>query len=976
MAENDRELDRLLAGYVDRLNAGERLDPAAIIARHPELGEDLLDALEVFLDLESGTESEPLGVLGDYRLVRRLGRGGMGVVYEAHQPTLDRRVAIKVLPAGLLADSRAVSRFLREAKAAGRLQHPNVVSVFGMEVQSNTPYIVLEYVDGENLAQVLARLRGDAKMTTKGPFDTPEVNIIYCGKVAEAFAAVAEGLAHAHAKGVVHRDIKPSNLILDREGRVRILDFGLARLDSGETLTASGDFLGTPLYMSPEQAVSPRRPVDHRTDVYSLGATLYEMLAWHPPFAGESYQETLSQVLARDAPPLRRSSPRIPADLETIVLKCLEKNPTDRYQSADALAADLRRFVRGDPIEARGPGAVARVVRRVARHKRRFALALVLAGLSVALVSSLVVAGRQARRERELEYRRRVLDAVLEMELGSLSERAEAGEALLFDPSRGSFRRGELGELSMREGANPVERAAAGLEAAVRLLPERADARYHRARALHRLDRDEEALAELEALFRASRGFVPAAVLATTIERASLGAHAPLIAPGETSGETWAQHWLESNRAVEKRDFTAAVVAYGKLIELAGNVNSEPYVGFALEARLGRAAARIAEADFFGALMDVAVAQHFAHGSVELSLLEGQLRLRLGDAVRATALFDRLHREAEHPDEVALAVHGSYIFTRQMELALVWVEKMSPGYAREANRSYVLYELGRFDEAVDAAEDALALNPRGRFARESLAFVLLHGVERPGDARSVLERAVEDDPAEAWAWVYLGDVFLAEERFHEAEEHYRRALSIDAKHWLARANLGIALGRQERAGEAIAELETALELEPRHPYIHFELGNALVLAGCFDEAEEEYDRAIDLDPRFSWPRTFRGEFFERQDRLEEAIADFEAASGLTPREARPLLGLGRVLEREGQPAEAFAAYVDAIARQPAMKGAHDRVQAFLRSCDAPLATAAIHRLIDVCEASATRWGQSALVNDTLALARDRMRSGE
>jgi tetratricopeptide (TPR) repeat protein len=967
--ENTRELERLLAGYVDRLNAGERLDPAAIMDRHPELGEELLDELEIFLDLETATESEPLGVLGDYKLLRRLGRGGMGVVYEAHQIALDRRVAVKVLPAGLLADSRAVSRFLREAKAAGRLQHPNIVSVFGMEVQANTPYIVLEYVDGENLAQVLARLRGGVLETAKGPFDTREVNIIYCGKVAEAFAAVAEGLAHAHAKGVVHRDIKPSNLILDREGRVRILDFGLARLDAGETLTASGDFLGTPLYMSPEQARSPRTSLDHRTDIYSLGATLYEMLAWHPPFEGEHYQETLSHVLLRDPPPMRRSSPRIPADIETIVLKCLEKNSADRYQSADALAADLRRFVRGDPIEARPPGVVELVLRRAARHKRRLVLAFVLCGLSVALVASLVVARRQAHRERELEYRRRVLDAVLSMELGSLSQRAESGETLLIDPSRWIFARGELGELAAQDGANPVERAAAELEVAAKLMPERADAHYHRARALRRLGRDKEALDELQALVLATPSFAPAVVLAAAIERPQGGGDRPPPSDLEmASGEAWAAHWLEAHRSVERKDFAEAVGAYGRLIALVDD-EREPYVGFALETRLGRAAALIAETDYAGALMDVAVAQHLVRESVELSLLEGQLRLQLKDEARASALFDRLHREAEHGDEVALAVHAIYALQRRMDEALGWINKLAPGYAREMNRSFVLYELGRVDEAVDAAEDALALNSRGSFAIKNLAFVLLHALERPGDARNILETAIEIEPADAGAWLYLGDVFLAEERFDEAEEHYRHALSIDAKQWLARANLGIALSRQGRAAESIQELETAREMEPRHPYIHFELGNALVLAGCYDQAEEKFDDAIRLDPLFAWPRTYRGELFERQGRLEGALADFDAASRLTPREARPLLGLGRVLETEGRLAEAFEAYVEAIVRSPANRTAHDRVRTLIHSCADLLPEAAVRRLLEACETSEGRWGKDAAIRETRAVAR-------
>jgi serine/threonine-protein kinase len=262
----------------------------------------------------------------------------------------------------------------------------------------------MEFVEGETLGQILARLRGVTGVATEtwdmakelsrlfdtsdfgddsgpryapgaglgaepgappcgqaalagepGPaaLETRDITADYCYKVAAAFAEVAEGLQHAHSSGVTHRDIKPSNLILDRSGHLRILDFGLARLEGQQSLTVSGDLVGTVLYMSPEQAMARRVPVDHRTDVHSLGATLYETMTWRAPFQRKTYQETLSDIIFRDPEPPRKLNPRIPKDLETIVLKCMTKDPVRRYNTAEALAQDLRRFVRGDPIEAR-----------------------------------------------------------------------------------------------------------------------------------------------------------------------------------------------------------------------------------------------------------------------------------------------------------------------------------------------------------------------------------------------------------------------------------------------------------------------------------------------------------------------------------------------------------------------------------------------------------------------------------------------
>jgi serine/threonine protein kinase/Tol biopolymer transport system component len=414
-------LDDLLASYVDRLNRGEMLDRTEIEREHPAVARALIERLEVFEAFGAERDSE-LGTIGDYKLLREVGRGGMGVVYEAWQTSMNRRVALKVLPGGFAADSRAVARFVREAQVAGQLHHPNVASVYGLGLEDDTPFYSMEFVEGETLAELLERLQwsakrpsdaerhevfttmseilGDRNATSSpskagresggrgGAFpatsrtDTDPSGALYFHALAESFAAVADGLEHAHQQGVIHRDIKPSNLIVDRTGQIRILDFGLARIEGEESITATGDFLGTVMYVSPEQAMTRRAPLDHRTDIYSLGATLYQMLTWQPPFKGKTHQDTLSQIIFRDPPAPRRAYSRVPRDLETIVLKCLRKNPRDRYGTAEALAQDLRRFVRGEPIEARPQSRWEKAARAVWRHKIRIAAMLVLLGLA------------------------------------------------------------------------------------------------------------------------------------------------------------------------------------------------------------------------------------------------------------------------------------------------------------------------------------------------------------------------------------------------------------------------------------------------------------------------------------------------------------------------------------------------------------------------------------------------------------------
>jgi hypothetical protein len=300
----------LLWEYVDRLNAGEALDTEIIRAEHPELAGELIVELEALKGWQADEPGMPdtvlLGTLGDYTLLRQIGRGGMGVVYEAWQGSMERRVALKVLPPGVAADHKAFHRFMREAKTAGQLSHQNIVAVYSTGVEEGTPWYSMEMVEGETLARILRQIEA-ADDDRDTPFGKKSERPFYLN-LAKAFADVADGLQHAHSKGVIHRDIKPSNLILDAgsrqgasfEGKLRVLDFGLARLEGQETLTLSGDLMGTVLYMSPEQAMAKRIPLDHRTDVYSLGATMYEVLAGEPPFRGKDQNDTLSQIIGRD----------------------------------------------------------------------------------------------------------------------------------------------------------------------------------------------------------------------------------------------------------------------------------------------------------------------------------------------------------------------------------------------------------------------------------------------------------------------------------------------------------------------------------------------------------------------------------------------------------------------------------------------------------------------------------------------------
>ena len=279
-------------------------------------------------------------MLGDFQVLRELGRGGMGVVYEAEQTSLRRRVALKVLRFGAVADEEAMRRFRREAETR----------------RPAAPH--------QHRADLRRRLRAGRALLRHAVHRRPEPRrrsgrITANGEAAAAEDVAgwgrqaAEALAHAHQRGVIHRDVKPSNLLLDPEGVVWLTDFGLAKRADEVTLTVSGALMGTPRYMSPEQAESLQRPVDHRTDLYSLGATLYELATGRPVFESATPHGVIAQILNEEPARPRQVRPGLPRDLETIILTCLAKDPSQRYQTAHALADDLRAVLDGRPIRAR-----------------------------------------------------------------------------------------------------------------------------------------------------------------------------------------------------------------------------------------------------------------------------------------------------------------------------------------------------------------------------------------------------------------------------------------------------------------------------------------------------------------------------------------------------------------------------------------------------------------------------------------------
>ena len=386
--DQQNRLTHLLDHYLVGLEAGCRPDVDELLADHGDLRDIFIEYLGKLESLFGVVVNEtnrsedpnlPIRELGEYQIVRVVGRGGMGLVYEAVQASLDRRVAIKVLPFASSFDQTQVARFQNEARSAGLLKHPHIVPIYSVGTDAGLNYFAMQFIDGVTVEDDIQRqIESGAGRSWQ--------------ETVTLIADAADALDHAHRHGIVHRDIKPSNLMLDATEKIWVTDFGLAQCSSSSSMTTSGDMLGTVRYMSPEQAAGKSAMVDGRCDIYSLATTLYEMLAMRPAFESKTPAELLRQIDEHEVLPLKKLRADLPADLTAVVTKAMSRGRDDRYETSEDFASDLRRVLAGQPTFAKPPSLVDLAIRRAARHTRVvcvvFSLFIVaLLGLSAATVT-------------------------------------------------------------------------------------------------------------------------------------------------------------------------------------------------------------------------------------------------------------------------------------------------------------------------------------------------------------------------------------------------------------------------------------------------------------------------------------------------------------------------------------------------------------------------------------------------------------
>lgn len=797
-------------------------------------------------------QPEPVQQLGDFELLREIGRGGMGIVYEARQVSLKRRVALKVLPPTFAIAPQAIQRFQREAHAAAKLHHTNIVPVYAIGQERGHHFYVMELVEGQSLAGLMGHLAGAASKTLETSQEAPAVTSSsgttggreWFDSVGRMIAEVAEALHYAHGRGVIHRDIKPANLLLAQDGRLLVTDFGLARLTEESSLTLSGSFMGTPAYMSPEQIASGRMKLDHRTDVYSLGAVLYELLTHSRPHPGESREEIVAGIMTRDPRRPRRINHRIPLDLETICLKALEKDPDRRYPTAADMAKDLRLYLNRGLIAARRAGPWRRTAKAIRQHP--VAATIVFALLAIAAVAS------------GFAWRM------------SLWKTHEAGR-LAASHAKELMRAGLY-----REGLGEVDRALV-------LDPGSAETRVLRAHVLLKLGRAREATLEAEAVLHESpddwTAHLVLAAAARELPWINAGEHIEAIrARAPESADAYYMRSLIAESSADKRELLNQALRLDP-----GHV----------EALLDRIKLLTDEIkDYPAALRDCTVLAAVRPRSSEGQRLKALVYADQRNHLQALSEI-QLAIDLDPSDALNFKVQGLiYEESGRHAEAIADFDRAIELDPRRAvffqERAEAFNAAGEFEPGLADARRAIELDPDTRSAHLPL-FQALLSLDRKDDLRRVLDDLAHaadgwaDQQARAWAYREIANQLRLLKDYEKAMAIASQAIEVDPEEF--RGFIYRARIRHElKDGVAVAaDCRAAANAKVKEPKDLGLRGEELTeTCGLWEQALEDHDRFVAQFPGWYRPYFYRATSYYHLRRYHEAIADLTRAITLAP----------------------------------------------------------------------------------------------
>ncbi|MFH1227324.1 MAG: tetratricopeptide repeat protein [Planctomycetota bacterium] len=800
---------------------------------------------------------------GKYTVEKKLGQGGMGAVYLALDPDLNRRVALKVITS---TDPELIERFQREASAVAKLKHPNIVQVYEAGVINKQHYFTMDYIEGVSLEKLIS--------SSKRPNMKNMVVII---------RQMASALDYAHSRKVVHRDIKPANIMIDKSGRAYLTDFGLAKQLTGldRSLTMTGTAVGTPNYMSPEQAMGRKDEIDPRSDIFSLGATLYHCLTGRLAFSGNEIYEVLNNVINNEPPSPSSVIKIIPKDLETICLKCLEKEKTKRYQSAAEIERDIKRYLEGGAITAKRTSRVTKLWIKAAKNKvASLAIAGAIVVLAVVVISLLVSSSN--KRQLIARYRQEAQQVFDKDQFDQA--RAICNKLLVLSP----------GDEAIKGILKKCDKIIKAQEA--KKQQEETQAKAVADKAQRALDLRVEAKAILD---RANGAPTPDQKIQFAQDALKIDS---------TYGDAYQ---VIGYAYMDKRDSDKAYEYFTKAIKTTPTLAYSYYERAVITAFIRD---KLEEA-----IPDFEMVLKYDPGSHIGYFAKGQLEYyqkRYDDALVSFNKAIELYADyAEAYNNRAT----TYFIKGQLDNAIADYSeaiRINQNYATSYNNRAIAYnDKGEFDRAIADCDKALSLNPQFASAYHTRGNSY-NGKNDSDKAIADYSQAIKLSPEESRPYFNRGNTYHSQGELDKAIADFSQAVRLDPRYMKAYYERGNIYREGKQLDKAIADFNEVIRLDSKYAEAYENRGRAYLLKGALDKAISDFDEAIRLDSKYIEAYSNRGSAYRIKGELDKAIADYDEVIRLNPEYPEVYYNRGIIYHDKGAFDKAIAEYSQAIKFNP------------------------------------------------------------